>query len=132
MVLKAFDDGFIFVLTTSVRFSYIRDKNQFKQKQDKKQQLGVTNETGTAYTCLRGIRVVQSLVCCVVFCTLVYHCLSFLAFILFVSRLLITPLVSSNVSSFIALQKSLLCDISQSWSASLGHPSTCILYKQYN
>jgi len=132
MVLKAFDDGFIFVLTTSVRFSYIRDKNQFKQKQDKKQQLGVTNETGTAYTCLRGIRVVQSLVFCVVFCTLVYHCLSFLAFILFVSRLLITPLVSSNVSSFIALQKSLLCDISQSWSASLGHPSTCILYIQYN
>ena len=77
MVMKTFDDGFIFVLTANVRFSYIRDKNQLKKKQAKKLQLGVTNETGTANTCFRAIRVVQSLVFCVVFCTLVYHCLSF-------------------------------------------------------
>jgi hypothetical protein len=69
MVMKTFDDGFIFVLTASVRFSYIRDKNQFKKKQAKKLQLGVTNETETANTCFRGIRVVQSLVFCVVFFT---------------------------------------------------------------
>ena len=83
MVMKTFDDGFIFVLTASVRFSYIRDKNQFKKKQAKKLQLGVTNETETANTCFRGIRVVQSLVFCVVFFTLVYHCLSFFFWPLF-------------------------------------------------
>lgn len=109
MVLKAFDNGFIFVLTASVCFSYIRDKNQLKKKQDQKtQQLGGTNETGTAYTCLRGIRVVQCLVFCVVFCTLVYRYLSFFFWPLFCLsidlQLLITPLLSSNVIHTIQLR----------------------------